>query len=289
MLRDGFHQTPCTAAWRRTGRTPSTAAARSSPARTTGAYIEVPADVAAARKVREAPASFDDHFSQARLFWLQHDARWSGSTSSRAYTFELGKCYEQAIKERQLRVLANIDPELCAQVAAGLGLPAPEPTEPLADVDAEPGAVPARQRPGRPTAGSSASSPTRTATWPVSQVRRRAILDAGMVPLVIAPRGGTLPGGDAGAAHLRHRPLGRVRRAPAGRRARPGAGRLPRRDAKAGAPGAGGMDPRVRAAGQGGFRHAKVIGGWGTGVDALTAGCLVDDVGVVTGEKPASS
>ena len=31
-----------------------------------------------------------------------------------AYTFELRKCYEQAIKERQLLALANIDPELCA-------------------------------------------------------------------------------------------------------------------------------------------------------------------------------
>jgi catalase len=42
-----------------------------------------------------------------------------------AFTFELGKCYEQAIKERELRVLADVDADLCAQVAAGLGLPAP--------------------------------------------------------------------------------------------------------------------------------------------------------------------
>lgn len=45
-----------------------------------------------------------------------------------AYTFELGKCYEQTIKERQLAVLANIDAELCATVAAGLGLEPPAPT-----------------------------------------------------------------------------------------------------------------------------------------------------------------
>ena len=43
-----------------------------------------------------------------------------------AFTFELGKCYEQAIKERELQVLANVDADLCAQVAAGLGLPAPK-------------------------------------------------------------------------------------------------------------------------------------------------------------------
>ena len=42
-----------------------------------------------------------------------------------AFTFELGKVYEQRIKERELTVLANVDADLCAQVAAGLGLPAP--------------------------------------------------------------------------------------------------------------------------------------------------------------------
>ena len=55
-----------------------------------------------------------------------------------AYTFELSKCYEQAIKERALQVLANIDPELCEGVAAGLGLPAPEADRPLASVDPSP-------------------------------------------------------------------------------------------------------------------------------------------------------
>ena len=47
-----------------------------------------------------------------------------------AFTFELGKCYEQAIKERELQVLANVDADLCARVAAGLGLPAPNPARP---------------------------------------------------------------------------------------------------------------------------------------------------------------
>jgi hypothetical protein len=45
-----------------------------------------------------------------------------------AFIFELGKCYEQAIKERELQVLANVDTDLCAQVAKGLGLPAPKGT-----------------------------------------------------------------------------------------------------------------------------------------------------------------
>ena len=50
-----------------------------------------------------------------------------------AYSFELGKCYETAVRERQLASLALIDPELCAGVATALGLTPPAPTEPLAD------------------------------------------------------------------------------------------------------------------------------------------------------------
>ncbi|MGH3781199.1 MAG: catalase-related domain-containing protein [Pseudonocardiaceae bacterium] len=54
------------------------------------------------------------------------------------FAFELGKCYETAIWERMLAVLANVDPDLCAGVATGLGLPAPEPTDKLPDVAPSP-------------------------------------------------------------------------------------------------------------------------------------------------------
>ncbi len=89
------------------------------------AFVDAAASIEASRKVRANPASYDDHFSQARLFWLSLSPVEKEHVV-RAYTFELGKCYEQAIKERQLQALANVDEDLCAQVAAGLGLPAPE-------------------------------------------------------------------------------------------------------------------------------------------------------------------
>src|SRR4030095_9817385 len=90
-----------------------------------GAFVEVAAKVAEATKTRDKPSSFDDHYSQARQFWLSMSPPEKEHIVL-AYTFELAKCYEQAIKERQLLALANIDPELCSQVAAGLGLPAPQ-------------------------------------------------------------------------------------------------------------------------------------------------------------------
>jgi catalase len=60
---------------------------------------------------------------------------------------------------------------------------------------------------------------------------------------------------------------------------------LPSRDAKAGQASPTGLDPRVTLLVDEAFRHAKVIGAWGAGVQGLThAGYAADDVGVVTGE-----
>ena len=104
----------------------------------------MPAHVAESVKTREAPASYDDHFSQVRQFWLSMTPPEKEHIVA-AYTFELAKCFEQAIKERQLLALANIDPDLCAQVAAGLGLPAPDADRAAARPRPEPGAVAARR------------------------------------------------------------------------------------------------------------------------------------------------
>ncbi len=81
MLRDGMHQTAVhrgVAPYRPNsldGGCPFLAG------EDTGAYIEVPVEVPAAYKVRDAAASFDDHFSQARLFWLSMSPL-SANTSS---------------------------------------------------------------------------------------------------------------------------------------------------------------------------------------------------------------
>ena len=86
--------------------------------------------------VRASPVSFDDHFSQAAMFYRSLTPLEQAHIVE-AFTFELGKCYEQAIKERELQVLANVDADLCAQVAAGLGLPAPSGS-PAADATLSP-------------------------------------------------------------------------------------------------------------------------------------------------------
>ncbi len=116
-----------------------------------GAFVDVAARIPESVKTRANPASFDDHYSQVRQFWLSMTPPEKEHIAL-AYTFELSRCYEQAIKERQLRALANIDPDLCAQVAAGLGLPAPKRDDRARGARAQPRALAARRHvaDGRP-------------------------------------------------------------------------------------------------------------------------------------------
>ncbi|WP_028695811.1 catalase HPII [Pseudomonas cremoricolorata] len=79
-----------------------------------------------AHKVRERSDSFADHFSQARLFF-QSMSKTEQQHIIKAYSFELGKVEREYIRERQVNeILANIDLDLAAAVAANLGLPAPK-------------------------------------------------------------------------------------------------------------------------------------------------------------------
>ncbi|MGW2272884.1 catalase [Streptomyces yangpuensis] len=281
MLRDGMHQSAVhtgTAPYRPNsldGGCPFLAGSD------TAAYVETPVTVPEATKVREAPASFSDHFTQPRLFWLSMSPPEREHIVA-AYTFELNKCYEPAVKERTLKVLANIDPQLCEQVAAGLGLPAPAAEVPLVAADPSP----ALSQLGD--------------TWPVDgrvigivadaaadlegvRAVQQAVREAGMVSLVIAPTGGTLdPDGD---------PI-TVRRTFAAARSvefdalllagapEAGADAYGARDAKAGTarpPDA--PDPRVLLLVTEAYRHGKAIGGW-NGADRLLASAGI------TGNEP---
>ncbi|MEV4772964.1 catalase [Micromonospora humida] len=283
MLRDGFHQHAVHA-----GVAPyrpnSLDGGNPFPAGDAeNAFVDVPVTVAEAPKVRANPASFDDHFSQARLFWLSMSPV-EREHIVRAYTFELGKCYHQAIRERQLQCLANIDPVLCAQVATGLGLPTPEPTVPLADVAPSP----ALSQVGRtwPADGRTVGIvvDADTGTDDVEQVRRE-VFAAGMVPLVIAAHGGTVGDLTVQRTFATGRSVELDALLLAGAPA-PAPDALPARDAKAGAADAGVVDPRVLLLVQECWRHAKVIGGWGAGVRVLELAGVAGAAGVVAGDSP---
>jgi len=287
MLRDGFHQHAVhtgVAPYRPNsldGGCPFAAGADLSDEQTR-AFVDVAAKVSEATKVRANPASYDDHYSQARQFWLSMTPV-EREHIVRAYTFELGKVYEQVIKERQLQCLANIDPVLCQEVATGLGLAVPEPTIALEDLDPSPalsqvgGAYPPDGRlvgivvdPDGDLTGVDAL--------------RRTIDAAGMVPLLIGPHGGTVGAMPVQRTFATARSVEYdvllVAGAPV-----PAPDAQPGRDEKAGAAASRTVDPRVVLMVEECFRHAKVIGAWGAGTEVLAAaGVPVDAPGVVTGE-----
>src|SRR5699024_12051398 len=88
---------------------------------------DLPQTVAESVRQRQSPESFEEHYSQARMFWLSLSETERQHLAD-AFVVELGKCYEETIRKRQLRVLAAGDPELCAEVAQGLGLEPPQDT-----------------------------------------------------------------------------------------------------------------------------------------------------------------
>lgn len=81
-----------------------------------------------AKKIRARSKSFFDHFSQARLF-LNSQSEPEKNHIVDAFTFELGKVKTVAIRKRMLGILAEVDADLTAKVAYGLGLEAPKQAE----------------------------------------------------------------------------------------------------------------------------------------------------------------
>jgi catalase len=245
------------------------------------AYLDAPVQVAESTKVRANPASFDDHFSQARLFWASMTPT-EKEHIVRAYTFELAKCYEQAVKERQLQCLANIDPVLCQEVSTGLGLPAPEPTVSLTGVESSPTLSQLGQE--WPAEGRMVGIVV-DPEGDLDSVRlvRQAVFAADMVPLLIAPHGGMVDDMPVQRTFATARSIEfdvlLIAGAPA-----PAPDAAPARDAKAGASDASAVDPRVELLIDESWRHAKALGGWGAGLEALERAGVSGTTGVVTGK-----
>jgi catalase len=77
-------------------------------------------------KIRQRSESFQDHFSQATLFWNSLSAAEKEHLISAAH-FELGKVETREIRQRMIDLFNRIDHEFAKRVARGVGVP--EPTE----------------------------------------------------------------------------------------------------------------------------------------------------------------
>jgi catalase len=266
MLRDGMHQSAVPAGlapYRPNsidGGQPLVATADE------GGYVQTPRPVEGT-VVRSSPVSFDDHFTQPAMFYRSLTPLEQAHIVE-AFTFELGKCHDQAIKERELQVLANVDTDLCAQVAAGLGLPAPSgdpaadaPLSPaLSQIVTEPGPIAGRKIGIIADAGADLAG--------ISKIRKAAG-KLGATALVIAPVGGVL--GNGANTQIVERTLLTARSVEFDALVVAG-GTTPSGDLK--------LTLLLQEA----FRHCKVVGAWGDGTAVLeAAGIAVGDVGVVTG------
>jgi catalase len=289
MLRDGMHQTAVhsgVAPYHPNSLDGNNPFPADEPARP---FIDHPAPVAESVKERGNPVTFEDHYTQTRLFWLSM-SDVEKEHIAQAYTFELGKCWEQAVKERQLQALANIDEKLCAVVAQGLGLPAPKPTVKHGRIKPSPAlSQVGGQWPldGRQVGIVVGPDPDENDLLAVVS----AIDDAGMVPLVIAPHGGPVGRGGKVVAHRTYLTARSVEfvsvlvagAVPPAPDARQGL------DAKAGAVAPGGVDPRVHLLLGEVFRQAKAIGTWGAKGQVLAAAGLPEGApGVVSGKDAAA-
>ena len=77
-------------------------------------------------KLRGKPEKFADHYTQATLFY-NSQTEWEKTHIVGAFRFELSKLTVPAIRLRMVASLRNVDDDLAAQVAEGLGLDLPDP------------------------------------------------------------------------------------------------------------------------------------------------------------------
>jgi catalase len=77
-------------------------------------------------EVRAKPERFAEHFNQATLFYRSQSPAEQRHIAA-AFRFELSKVTVPAVRERMLSMLANVDDDLVAQVADGLGMAVPAP------------------------------------------------------------------------------------------------------------------------------------------------------------------
>ena len=124
--RDGYHRTDDQPGpGRATSRTRS-AADRPAPATAEeGGYVHYPEQVEGT-KIRARSEKFRDYFSQATLFWnSMSDAEKEHIV--RAFRFELGKVLDPGVRKAAVDLINNVDDDLAAAVAEGVGVEPPSP------------------------------------------------------------------------------------------------------------------------------------------------------------------
>ncbi|KNB23611.1 catalase, partial [Salmonella enterica subsp. enterica serovar Typhimurium] len=88
-------------------------------------------------EMRGKPARFAEHFQQATLFYESQSPAEQRHIID-AYRFELSHVSVPGIRRRMLSMLRNVSEPMAAAIAAGLGMPLPDPMPPAAVAPAAP-------------------------------------------------------------------------------------------------------------------------------------------------------
>lgn len=149
-------------------------------------------------KIRQRAKSFQDYYSQARMFWKSMSPVEAKHIVA-AYAFELGHVDTVEIRARVVEQLNLVDHDLAAQVAGQLGLPVPDE----APVDDKMPASPALSQLNTATDSIESRKIAVLAADGVDVAGTdrliRAMRQRGAIPEVLAPvGGGSLSGGSGG-------------------------------------------------------------------------------------------
>ncbi len=194
--RDGYHQTAVhqgRAAYHRNS------VGGGCPALGADAYVHYQQRVDGAA-IRKRSDSFEDHYSQATLFWNSMSG-WERQHILDAFRFELGKVEAHDIKEGVVANLNHVDHELAVRVAEGIGVRAPEKAAGPGHRGASPALSQANSRAGLATRKVAVLAATGVDTGQVAAVAD-ALGEQGAICEILAAHGGTLQSADGGSVQV---------------------------------------------------------------------------------------
>lgn len=93
-----------------------------------GGYVHY-AEKVEGHKIRARSESFNDHFSQARMFWLSM-TDVEKEHIIQAFSFELGKVQRKSIRQQVVEMFSSVCPKMATTVAANVGVKPPKNKEP---------------------------------------------------------------------------------------------------------------------------------------------------------------
>jgi catalase len=148
-------------------------------------------------KLRGKPEKFADHYTQATLFY-NSQTEWEKNHIVGGFRFELSKLTVPAIRERMVASLRNVDEDLAAQVAEGLGMDLPDPLPRVLARPAKPEVVASPPLSLTALPGETGVRTRKIAILVANGVEGKsltslhgALTEAGAVPRFVAPRLGT--------------------------------------------------------------------------------------------------